>query len=67
MNQAQTQSLIRSTLLIIGTLVVKKGITDAVTWMAVVGFVVSLMPLVWSWFYHEAPVTTVPQRPATYE
>ena len=60
MNQQQIASLVRAALLASGTVLVKKGITDETTWTTVVGFLVGLIPLVWSWFHHNTPPGSLP-------
>ena len=48
-----------------GTYVVNKGITDSATWTTVAGFIVGLVPLVWSYFRHAQPPGSSPSPSAT--
>lgn len=63
MNAQQIQSIIRAILLSSGTIIVGKGITDEATWSIVVGFVVGIVPLIWSWLHHAAPPATPASTP----
>jgi len=64
MNAQQLQSIIRAILLMCGTVLTKKGITDSATWETVVGFIVGLVPLIWSWNRHADPPGSLPTPPA---
>jgi len=63
MNAQQLQSIIRAILLSGGTVIVGKGITDEATWTSVVGFIVGIVPLIWSWFRHAQPPGSLPSTP----
>ena len=63
MNAQQIQSLVRAILVMVGTYLVNKGITDTATWTTVMGFIVGIVPLVWSYFRHAQPPGSSPSLP----
>jgi hypothetical protein len=65
MNSQQIQSLVRAVLVMFGTYLVNKGITDTATWTTVTGFLVGIVPLVWSYFRHAQPPGSSPSSPST--
>jgi hypothetical protein len=63
MNTQQVQSLVRAILVMAGTWIVNKGITDSATWTTVAGFIVGLVPLIWSYFRHAQAPGSLPSEP----
>jgi hypothetical protein len=63
MNAQQIQSFVRAVLVMVGTLVVKKGYADSETWTTIAGFIVGIVPLVWSYFRHAQPPGSSPSNP----
>jgi hypothetical protein len=47
----------------VGTYLVNKGVTDTQTWTTVMGFIVGIVPLVWSYFRHAQPPGSLPSTP----
>lgn len=75
MNIDQITSLVRTVLVAIGAILVKKGITDSQTWAEVVGALIAAVPIVWSLYHHAdkqqqqralnlgAPISNLPALP----
>ena len=63
MNQQQFLSLVRAALLIAGTILLKKGITDSATWTIISGTVVGVAPIVWSMIRHSQEPGSLSSNP----
>ncbi len=55
LNQDQLTSLLRSVLKMIGAALVARGAMSATIWEQLVGGIIALFGLLWSYFHHAAP------------
>lgn len=52
MNQSQFLSWLTTTLGLVGSALVTKGVIDAQTWTLISGIVLAIVPLAWGYFVH---------------